>query len=256
MEFESDLSGHLLIATLCFLAAAKRGLREIELRYLLANEASLLPEGFKRRNYNTGYGKTKNIIASRVCSRLKLMFDHFSAFGDAFGSMIQPVRWRYIALRLAHHIAECGSEGEHRLIIADGACRRAVERRQVHLFITQHHSNYTFSFSYFSKKSATDGKWWTQQLAKFFDSNLYFLTERKLEELPYHAASAGDDSLVEDSLSDWTFVQQHYRPDYSRELLQLWEKVRGSLFCVCINLPIIRYRAPAIRQQLKRPTLN
>lgn len=57
MEFESESSGHLLIATLCFLVASKRGLREIELRHLLANEANLLPDGFTRRNYNVGYSK-------------------------------------------------------------------------------------------------------------------------------------------------------------------------------------------------------
>lgn len=55
MELESDLNGHLFISTLCFLFASKNGLREIELRHLLANEASLLPEGFRRRNYQTGY---------------------------------------------------------------------------------------------------------------------------------------------------------------------------------------------------------
>uniref|UniRef100_A0A914WQ84 NACHT domain-containing protein n=1 Tax=Plectus sambesii TaxID=2011161 RepID=A0A914WQ84_9BILA len=187
MELESELSGHLLIATLCLLVAAKRGLREIELRHLLANEASLLPEGFKRRTYNTGY-----------------------AFADPFGSMVQPVRWRYVIVRLAHHIVECGEFGENRLIIADAACRKAIERR------------------YFSKKGATDGKWWAQQLANFFGSDLYFLTERKAEELPYHAAIAGDSSLVERGLTDWAIVRQLYRNDYSHELLQLWKKGTGD----------------------------
>ena len=66
MEFEQDLNGHLLIATVCLLAVSKRGLREIELRHLLADEHNLLLEGTKRRNHtNVGYGK-QLLLYSRI----------------------------------------------------------------------------------------------------------------------------------------------------------------------------------------------
>ena len=47
-QIEADAHGHYIIAMLCLLAVSEEGLREIELRTILADEHNLLPHSIKR----------------------------------------------------------------------------------------------------------------------------------------------------------------------------------------------------------------
>ena len=121
-EMEASETGHVQIGMLCLLAVAEQGLREVELRQLLADEKHLLPVTMKRANkLALPYGE------SALSPRNSLT--RGAVLADSSHGQIGPVRFRMALLRLKHHLIDIGDAGENRLALGSAACRRAVQKR-------------------------------------------------------------------------------------------------------------------------------
>lgn len=60
LEFEFDSKGHIILSALCLLAVSRSGLREVELRQILADENQLLPDFIKRKGIGNPVGFSKH----------------------------------------------------------------------------------------------------------------------------------------------------------------------------------------------------
>jgi hypothetical protein len=128
-ELEAHELGHIFIAMLCYLCVAEEGLREIELRELLANEQELVPKPLQKAGLTAKVVSQYGMFFFHVFLCRLVYYVNCTECAEPYYGQLSPLRFRLAFLRIRHHLIDIGTPGENRLTLAGRTCRRAVQKR-------------------------------------------------------------------------------------------------------------------------------